>query len=141
MQKKGRKIVVFLCTGNSARSQMAKGLMDHLRGNEFEVFSAGTEPKGIHPLAIEVMAEIGIDISAQRSKQLDEYLNKNFDYIITLCDHANETCPLFSGEGKRVHQGFPDPVGVEGTEEERLEIFQKVRDELKDFILSFPFRK
>ena len=138
MAKERRKSVIFLCTGNSARSQMAEGLMQHLRGNEFEVFSAGSEPKGIHPLTIEVMKGIGIDISHQRSKHLDEYLNKNFDYIITLCDHAAKTCPLFPGSGERIHQGFPDPVSVKGTEEERLEIFRRVRDELKEFILSFP---
>ena len=138
MEKEGRKIVIFLCTGNSARSQMAEGLMDYLRGNEFEVYSAGTEPKRIHPLAIEVMAEIGIDISAQRSKHLDEYLNKNFDYIITLCDHAAKTCLLFPGPGERIHRGFPDPAAVEGTEEQRLEMFRKVRDQLKEFIRSFP---
>jgi len=138
MAKERRKSVIFLCTGNSARSQMAEGLMQHLRGNEFEVFSAGSEPKGIHPLTIEVMKGIGIDISHQRSKHLDEYLNKNFDYIITLCDHAAKTCPLFPGEGENIHQGFPDPVSVKGTEEERLEIFRRVRDELKEFILSFP---
>ena len=112
--------------------------MRHLRSNEFEVSSAGTEPKGIHPLAIEVMAEIGIDISAQRSKHLDEYGAEEFNYIVTLCYHAAKTCPLFPGEGEKIHQGFYDPVSVKGTEEERLEMFRKVRDELKEFILSFP---
>jgi len=138
MEKEGRKRVVFLCTGNSARSQMAEGLMRYLKGNEFEVFSAGSKPKGIHPLAIEVMKEIGIDISAQRSKHLDEYLNKNFDCITTLCDHAAKACPVFPGSGERIHQGFSDPAAVEGSRKEKLEMFRRVRNELKEFILSFP---
>ena len=138
MEKEGRKSVIFLCTGNSARSQMAEELMRHLKSDEFEVFSAGNEPKGIHPLAIEVMKEIGIDISAQRSKHLDEYLKRNFDYVVTLCENAATTCPLFPGEGERIHKGFSDPAGGEGSEKRRREVFRKVRDELKRFILSFP---
>jgi len=132
-----KKKILFLCTGNSARSQMAEGLMKHLRGTEFEVFSAGSEPKGLNPLAAEVMQEIGIDISHQRSKHLDEYGEKTFNYIITLCDHAAATCPLSRGEGKIMHQGFSDPAAAEGSREERLELFRKVRDELKEFVLSF----
>ena len=132
------KKIIFLCTGNSARSQMAEGMMRHLRGNEFEVFSAGSEPKGINPLAIEVMKEIGIDISAQRSKHLDEYAEREFDYIVTLCDHAAKTCPLFPGSGERIHQGFSDPAAAEGSREEKIEMFRRVRDELKEFILSLP---
>jgi len=141
MEKQGKKKILFLCTGNSARSQMAEGLMRNLRGDEFDVCSAGSKPKGVHPLAIEVMEEIGIDISSHRSKRLDEYWNKEFDYIVTLCAQANETCPLFPGEGKKIHQGFSDPAALDGTEEERLEVFRRVRDELKDFILSFLFFK
>ena len=141
MEKQGKRKILFLCTGNSARSQMAEGLMRNLRGDEFDVCSAGSEPKGMHPRAIEVMKEIGIDISFHRSKHLEEYLNKEFDYIVTLCDHANETCPLFPGEGKKIHQGFSDPAAIDGTEEERLDVFRRVRDEIKDFILSFSFRK
>ena len=136
--EKQKKRVLFLCTGNSARSQMAEGLMRHLRKDEFEAYSAGIDPKGIHPLAIEVMAETGIDISHQRSKHLDEYLNRDFDYLVTLCDHEAKICPSFSGPGKRIHRGFSDPASAEGTEGERLEMFRKVRDQLKDFILSFP---
>jgi arsenate reductase len=117
---------------------MAEGLMRYFRGDEFEVYSAGVEPKGVNPLAISVMKEIGIDISSQNSKHLDEYLEKNFDYIVTLCDHAATTCPLFPGGGERIHQGFPDPAAVKGAEEEQTETFRKVRDELKKFILSFP---
>ena len=141
MEKQGKKKILFLCTGNSARSQMAEGLMRNLRGDEFDVCSAGSKPKGVHPLAIEVMEEIGIDISSHRSKRLDEYWNKEFDYIVTLCAQANETCPLFPGEGKKIHQGFSDPAALDGTQEERLEVFRRVRDELKDFILSFLFFK
>ena len=135
--EKQKKKVLFLCTGNSARSQMAEGLMRHLRGNEFEVYSAGTAPKGIHPLAIEVMKEIGINISDQRSKHLDEYGETSFDYIVTLCGSAATTCPVFPGEGERIHQTFPDPAAAKGTEEEKLDMFRKVRDELKQFLLSF----
>ncbi len=141
MEKQGKKKILFLCTGNSSRSQMAEGLMRNLRGDEFDVCSAGSKPKGVHPLAIEVMEEIGIDISSHRSKRLNEYWNKEFDYIVPLCAQANETCPLFPGEGKKIHQGFSDPAALDGTEEERLEVFRRVRDELKDFILSFLFFK
>ena len=132
-----KKKILFLCTGNSARSQMAEGLMRHLRNREFEVYSAGSEPKGVNSLAVEVMKEIGIDISRQRSKHLDEYGEEVFDYIVTLCDDAAKTCPLFPGEGKRMHKGFPDPAVAEGSREERLAAFRKVRDELKEHILSF----
>ena len=132
-----KKKILFLCTGNSARSQMAEGLMRHLRNREFEVYSAGSEPKGVNSLAMEVMKEIGIDISRQRSKHLDEYGEEAFDYIVTLCDDAAKTCPLFPGEGTRMHKGFPDPAAAEGSREERLAAFRKVRDELKNYILSF----
>ena len=132
-----KKKILFLCTGNSARSQMAEGLMRHLRNKEYEVFSAGSEPKGVNSLAVEVMKEIGIDISRQRSKHLDEYGEEEFDYIVTLCDDAAKTCPLFPGEGRRMHKGFPDPAAAEGSREERLAAFRKVRDELKNYILSF----
>ena len=138
MEKQRKKKVMFLCTGNSARSQMSEGLMRHLRGNEFEVFSAGTEPKGIHLLAIEVMKEIGIGISAQRSKHLDEYGEKEFNYIVTLCDHAAKSCPFFPGKGERIQHSFPDPAAAEGSREEKIEMFRRVRDELREFILSFP---
>lgn len=137
MNRDGKIKILFLCTGNSCRSQMAEGLMRHLRGEEFEIFSAGSEPKGIHPLAIEVMMEIGIDISTQRSKHLDEYAEERFDYIITLCDDAAATCPMFLGDGKILHRGFPDPATAEGSREDKLQMFRRVRDELKEFILSF----
>ena len=132
-----KKKILFLCTGNSARSQMAEGLMRHFREDEFEVFSAGVEPKGIHPQAIEAMREIGVDISRQQSKQVDELPTREFDYIITLCDHAAQNCPIFSGQGRRLHHGFTDPAALEGREEEILKAFRKVRDEINKFVLSF----
>ena len=136
-----KKNVLFLCTGNSARSQMAEGLLRHLRGKEFEVFSAGVAPKGVHPAAIQVMKEIGIDISQQQSKHVDDLLVQEFDYITTLCDHAAQNCPVFSGKGQRVHHAFSDPAAVQGNDHEVLEAFRKVRDELKQFILSFESDK
>jgi arsenate reductase len=137
MSNNKKKKVLFLCTGNSARSQMAEGLMRHFRGDEFEVFSAGVEPKGVHPQAIEAMQEIGVDISGQQSKHVNDLPIKEFDCIITLCDHAAQNCPVFPGTGKRMHQEFPDPAQVHGSEHEVLEAFRKVRDELKQFILAF----
>ena len=132
-----KKKILFLCTCNSARSQMAEGLMRHFREDEFEVFSAGVEPKGVHPQAIEAMREIGVDISRQQSKQVDELPTREFDYIITLCDHAAQNCPIFSGQGRRLHHGFTDPAALEGREEEILKAFRKVRDEINKFVLSF----
>ena len=132
-----KKKVLFLCTGNSARSQMAEGLMRHLRGDEFEVFSAGVEPKGVHPQAIVAMQEAGVDISRQKSKHVDDLPLKEFDCIITLCDHAAQNCPVFPGKGVRLHQGFSDPAAVQGSGHEVLEAFRKVRDELKQFIHRF----
>jgi arsenate reductase len=132
-----QKTVLFLCTGNSARSQMAEGLMRNFRGDEFEVFSAGVEPKGVHAKAVEAMREIGVDISWQQSKHVDDLQVKEFDYIITLCDHAAQNCPIFPGRGERMHHGFSDPAAVQGSDHEVLEAFRKVRDELKLFILGF----
>jgi arsenate reductase len=131
------KKVLFLCTGNSARSQMAEGLMRYFRGDEFEVFSAGVEPKGVHPQAIEAMREAGVDISGQKSKHVDDLPLKEFDCIITLCDHAAQNCPVFPGKGVRLHHSFSDPATVHGSEQDKLEAFRKVRDELKQFILKF----
>ncbi len=132
-----KKKVLFLCTGNSARSQMAEGLMRHLRGDEFEVYSAGVEPKGVHPKAVQAMQEIGIDISGQKSKHTDELPVRDFDYIITLCDHAAQNCPVFLGKGVRLHHGFSDPAAAVGSDHEMFDAFRKVRDELKQFILRF----
>jgi arsenate reductase len=136
-----KKKVLFLCTGNSARSQMAEGLLLHLRNNEFEVFSAGVDPKDVHPKAVQAMQDIGIDITKQKSKHIDDLPVKEFDYTITLCDHAAQNCPVFSGKGQRVHHGFSDPAAVQGNDHEVLEAFRKVRDELKQFIISFESDK
>ena len=129
----GCKRVLFLCTGNSARSQMAEGLLRALGANRFEVFSAGTDPSFVRPQAIAVMSEIGIDISQQRSKSLTEFLSDDFDYVITVCDHANQRCPVFPGPVKRVHWSIDDPV-VSGPEETQLAAFRQARDELHERI-------
>jgi arsenate reductase (thioredoxin) len=121
-----------LCTHNSARSQMAEGMLRNLAGDRFEAFSAGTEATHVRPLAIRVMGEIGIDISGQESKTLERYLQESFDYVITVCDDANEACPFFPGAQSRLHWAFEDPSKAEGTEEERLEVFRSVRDRIRD---------
>jgi arsenate reductase len=120
--------VLFLCTHNSARSQMAEALLARIGGGRFDVFSAGTEATRVHPLAIRAMAEIGIDISRARSKHLDEFVGNDFDAVITVCDSANESCPVFPGTPQRIHWSFPDPSAVAGTEAERYCAFQRVRD-------------
>ena len=126
--------MLFLCTHNSARSQMAEGLLRHLAGDRFEVMSAGTEATRIRPLAIQAMEEIGIDVSGQESKTLDQYLEEPFDYVITVCDDANEACPFFPGARNRLHWSFEDPSRAEGSEEERLAVFRRVRDEIREHI-------
>jgi arsenate reductase (thioredoxin) len=128
--------VLFLCTHNSARSQMAEGLLRHLAGDSFEAYSAGTEATFVRPQAIEVMNEIGIDISGQKSKTLDEYLGQPFDYVITVCDTANEACPVFPGAKRRLHWSFEDPAAAVGSEEERLRVFRSVRDDIEKHIES-----
>jgi arsenate reductase (thioredoxin) len=124
--------VLFLCTYNSARSQMAEGMLRSLAGDHFEVYSAGTEATHVRPLAIRAMEEIGIDISGQESKTLERYLEEPFDYVITVCDDANEACPFFPGAQSRLHWSIEDPSKVEGSEDERLEVFRRVRDGIKD---------
>ena len=126
--------VLFLCTHNSARSQMAEGLLRHLSRNHFEAMSAGTEATHVRPLAIRAMDEVGVDISAQESETLGSYLREPFDYVITVCDEANEACPFFPGASERLHWSFPDPSKAQGTEEERLEVFRRVRDDIEDRI-------
>jgi arsenate reductase (thioredoxin) len=130
--------VLFLCTHNSARSQMAEGLLRHLAGNHFEVMSAGTEATHVRPLAIRAMDELGIDISGQESKTLDRYLGDTFDYVVTVCDDATEACPVFPGAKRRLHWSFEDPAQARGSEEERLRVFQSVRDEIKERIEGKP---
>ena len=126
-----KKRVLFLCTHNSARSQMAEGLFRKMAGDQFEVFSAGTEQTRVQPLAIEAMRESGIDISGHRSKTLDEFAGDTFDYVITVCDRANESCPIFPGATERIHWSFDDPTAVTGTEEQKLRAFRTVRDAIQ----------
>lgn len=126
-----KKKVLFLCTENSCRSQMAEGILRHLKGDKFEVFSAGTRPSAVNPTAIKVMAEIGIDISGHRSKSVDEFQGTSFDFIITTCDAARETCPVFPGKARHLHWSFNDPAEARGSEEKILSAFRKVRDEIK----------
>jgi arsenate reductase len=126
----GKKRVLILCTGNSARSQMAEGLLRHEAGDRFEAFSAGTKPSLVRPEAIAVMNEIGIDISGHRSKPVDEFVGAELDYVITVCDNAKESCPVFPGVAKRLHWPFDDPASVQGSEEERKAAFRKVRDQI-----------
>ena len=126
--------VLFLCTHNSARSQMAEGLLRHLAGERFEVMSAGTEATHVRPLAVQVMAEVGVDISGQESKTLKRYLGEPFDYVVTVCDEANEACPFFPGAKNRLHWSLEDPAQATGSEEERLAVFRRVRDELREHI-------
>jgi arsenate reductase len=123
--------VLILCTHNSSRSQMAEGLLREMAGDRVEVFSAGTEPSRVNPLAVKAMEERGIDISEHRSKHLNEYLDQPFDYVITVCDDAAESCPLFPGKAERIHWSFPDPSAATGSEEERLAVFRTVRDDIE----------
>ncbi|MFN2455960.1 MAG: arsenate reductase ArsC [Pyrinomonadaceae bacterium] len=129
--------VLILCTGNSARSQMAEGLLRQDGGAAFEVFSAGVEPGSVRPLAIEAMREIGIDISTHRSKSVDEFAGEEFAYVMTVCDNANERCPVFPGKTKRVHWSFDDPAAAEGDEAARLAVFRRVRDEIRARLQKF----
>jgi arsenate reductase len=128
--------VLVLCTGNSARSQMAEGLLRHDFGGHLEVESAGTRPSFVRPEAIAVMRELGIDISGHRSKSLDEFVGQAFDVVLTVCDDAREACPVFPGAGRRVHQAFEDPAAAQGTDEERRAAFRRVRDALRAYFQS-----
>ncbi len=135
-----KRRVLFLCTGNSARSQMAEGLVNHFLGDRWEAQSAGTHPAGyVHPLAVQAMAELGIDISTCRSKSTDEFRGQVFDCVITVCDHAAQNCPVWLGSGSTVvrHIGFPDPAAADGNEEERLAVFRRVRDDLRRELLAY----
>lgn len=135
-----RMRVLILCTGNSARSQMAEGLLRGDGGERFEVFSAGTEPAGLNPLAVRAMMETGMDISAQRSKSVDEYVGQEFDYVITVCDRAKDNCPRFPGAAKRIHWSFEDPAAARGHDTERLQVFRRVRDEIRERLREFTSR-
>ena len=132
-----KKKVLFLCTHNSCRSQMAEGIVNHYLGESFQAFSAGTEKTRVNPLAIQILAEIGIDISGHYSKTLDQFEGEKFDHVITLCGSANEQCPIFFGGVKRVHIGFDDPSRTVGTQDEILRDFRRVRDEIKDKLIAY----
>jgi arsenate reductase len=131
------KKVLFLCTGNSCRSHMAEGLTNHFLGDEWRAYSAGTEPAGyVHPLAIRALAELGIDISSHTSKTADEFRHTVFDLVVTVCDDAAENCPVWLGKGRKRHISFPDPAKVMGTEDERLQVFRQVRDDIRIKVLE-----
>ncbi|SHO43622.1 arsenate reductase ArsC [Desulfopila aestuarii] len=137
---KSQKItILFLCTGNSCRSQMAEGWARHLKSDELEIYSAGIVKHGLNPSAVQVMAEVGVDISGQESQTIDELSKHEFDWVITLCGHADETCPIFPG--KKVHRGFDDPPALAASatsQEEKLAPYRRVRDEIRDFVLTLP---
>ena len=133
---KKKQKVLFICTHNSARSQMAEGLLRALYGDQYDVYSAGTQPTKVNPYAVKVMSEIGIDISNHRSKNVREFFGMKFDYVVTVCDHARETCPFFPGGKKYLHKGFLDPSNFKGTDEEKLRMFRRVRDEIRDWIIK-----
>jgi arsenate reductase len=130
-----KKRVLILCTGNSARSQMAEGLLRRMAGEDFEVLSAGTKPVGLHPNAVAAMSEAGIDISNHRSKSVDEFAGQQFDYVITVCDNAREACPIFPGEGQRLHQSFEDPAAAPA--DHQLAAFRNVRDQIAAWLGQF----
>ncbi|MBZ5579641.1 MAG: arsenate reductase ArsC [Acidobacteriia bacterium] len=135
MVKKRR--VLFVCTGNSARSQMAEGLLRHEAGTEYEVFSAGTDPTSVRSEAVAVMREIWIDISGQHSKSVAEFVGQHFDFIITVCDKAKENCPVFPGAGERLHWPFDDPARIQASEEGRLKMFRRLRDQIHARLMVF----
>lgn len=135
------KRVLFLCVNNSARSQMAEGLINHDLGDRFEAFSAGDQPTGVRQQAVKVMAELGIDITGQRSKNVSEFDNQDFDWVISLCSGSAGGCPLFIGAGERVHIEFDDPAAARGTEDEVLDAFRRVRDAIRDKVESFLLEK
>ena len=134
----GKQRVLILCTGNSARSQMAEGILRHDSGDKFDVESAGTRPGRVRPEAIAVMKEISIDISSHRSKSVDVFSGESFDFVLTVCDNAKETCPIYPGHANRLHQNFADPAAFEGSEEDRMEAFRSVRDQIRKSLRDFP---
>jgi arsenate reductase len=132
-----KKKVLILCTGNSCRSQMAEAVVNHFIGDDWQAYSAGTQPSGyVHPMAIEALAEIGIQHEGE-SKSVDRFRGENFDAVITVCDDAAENCPVWLGKGKRVHIGFPDPAKVEGSDAEKMSVFRQVRDDIRAQIVPY----
>jgi arsenate reductase len=139
MDKRKEKVkVLFICTGNSCRSQMAEGWARHLKGDVIDAYSAGIQPAGVSSRAIKAMAEVGIDISCQSSKHVDELAGVDFDYVVTLCDYAKEHCPIFPGETKQMHRSFEDPSAVWGSDDEIMTAFRKTRDDIRNFIETLP---
>jgi len=134
---KGKARILILCTGNSARSQMAEAIVRHIGGDRVEVESAGVAPSAVREEAIAVMGEIGIDIASHRSKSVDEFVDRHFDYIITVCDNARESCPVFPGDAKRIHWSFDDPAGAPGSYDERIYAFRTSRDEMRQKLREF----
>jgi arsenate reductase (thioredoxin) len=132
-----KKRVLVLCTGNSARSQMGEALFRAESGGAFDVFSAGTKPSSVRAEAVAVMKEMGIDISGQRSKSVDEFAGQHFDYVVTVCDNARDQCPVFPGRAERIHWSLEDPAAVQGSELERLGAFRRIRDQLHDKVREF----
>lgn len=132
-----KKSVLFICVYNSARSQMAEGIFRHYFGEKCDVYSAGSDPQGIHPISVQIMAEMGIDISKHKSKSLKEFEGHKMDYVITLCGDRQDACPFFAGGRKYIHQSFKDPSAVNGTEEDKIKHFRSVRDELKKWLDEF----
>jgi arsenate reductase len=138
MASKAKRRVLFLCTGNSARSQMAEGLVNRFRGDTWEAVSAGTQPSGyVHPLAIRAVAELGIDLSGNRSKSTDEFRDTKLDLVITVCDDAAKNCPVWLGQGRVVHIGFPDPAAATGSVKEQFAVFKQVRDGLRKRVFDY----
>lgn len=135
--KNEKKSILVLCTGNSARSQMAEGLLKHICKGKYNVYSAGTHPSIVRSEAIEALAEIGIDISNNRSKSIEEFAESRIEYVLTVCDNARENCPYFPAETAVIHRSFEDPAHIEGSEKERLEAFRQVRDEIKNYLPEF----
>lgn len=129
-----KKNVLFICTYNSARSQMAEAFLNQLHGDRYQAWSAGTRPSRVHPLAVKAMAEAGIDISAHRSKGVEEFQEKAFDLVVTVCDNAREACPFFPGAHKQIHRGFEEPSAARGGEDEELSVFRRVRDDIRAWV-------
>jgi arsenate reductase len=132
-----KKKVLFLCTGNSCRSQMAEGFLRFLSPGQCEVFSAGTHPGAVNPLAVTIMKEAGVDLTTHRSKSLDEFRDEKFDYVITVCDNARQSCPVFPGESIRMHWNLEDPARAVGSLEERLAVFRSIRDRIHSHVQRF----
>ena len=134
MKNLTRRKILFICTHNSARSHTAEGFVNALYSDRYLAFSAGTEPSALNPYAVRVMQEIGFDISDHRSNSVNQFIDQDLDYVVTVCDHAKEVCPFFPGGRKALHKGFQDPASIAGTEDEKLSLFRRVRDEIRKWI-------